>query len=178
MKLIVVEGPDGCGKSTLIERLSRESARHFVHIRRSGAPKTLDDLRGIATLLTAAASSAVSVVCERHPFISEIIYGETLRGANRLSDLYSPAMIRSTLIDTVERIIYCRPPTEYIEEGILSKPQLKGVAEKLPLLVESYDQMMDKMMPALGIPVIRYNWRSGGYLSSSLSIDRLFFGEY
>lgn len=178
MKLVVVEGPDGSGKSTLIGRLRQESKRHFLVLRRVNPPNNIAQIGGAVDLLSYASSCDVDVVCDRHPFISEPIYGLTLRNRNLLEGLYGPAAIRATICDTIGRIIYCRPPIEQIVNCAKNQEQLLGVHEHILTLIEAYDEVMANLRIELGIPVLRYDWTDEltGF-NPSYPIERLFFGE-
>ena len=178
MKLVVVEGPDGAGKSTLIYRLKQESKRHFVVLHRANPPENVSQIVGATDILSAASFSDVNVVCDRHPFISEPIYGLTLRGKNLLEGLYGHSMLRATLADTVDRVIYCRPPIEVIVENAKNQHQLSGVHERILTLIEAYDEMMGSIRNELGIPVLRYDWTDElSTFGPTYPIERLFFGD-
>jgi hypothetical protein len=169
MSLIVVEGVDGSGKSTLLENARLEiKKKYFVIARHSCRPLSAADIIGFLRL--AEMSAPFPVICDRHPLVSEPIYGNLLRG----SDITDLVMISSVhkidrLKRTVDRIVYCRPSYGQIRENVGKLPQLAGVIEKLPDLVEKYDEAM-RTYERNGIRVVRYdyNWKT--------DLNELFFG--
>lgn len=167
MSIIVVEGVDGSGKSTLMEnaRLAIKK-RYFVLVRHSCRPLHIRDAIHFKNM---AESFAGDIIVDRHPFISEPIYGPILRNENLVGE-YSPREINDNLRSTVDRIIYCRPPFPEIEKNIERLPQLAGVKDKLTQLVEAYDDRMMELESA-GIPVHWYN-----YTCDATDLETMFFG--
>ena len=139
--IIVVEGPDGAGKTRLIEDLRRESHRHFIDIRRNGQP-THDSQVFSASHWLRNLPPALDFVLDRHPGISEAIYGPLFRGRSLVSTEPSEMAQR---LDTVDWLIYCRPPSNTIAANCLSHNQMDGVNDHVPALVEAYDYYMRRL---------------------------------
>jgi broad-specificity NMP kinase len=85
MGLIVIEGPDGSGKSTLAQRLRDECDRYMWFLRASTYPRDLLELQGAVDLLHYAKMMRFPTVTDRHPIISEMIYGHVRRGSPKLA---------------------------------------------------------------------------------------------
>lgn len=84
MRHIIVEGMDGTGKSNLVQAImeSHLAKRFALHERAStsiGGP--VDDLEGwVEKDINEMGTSAQSYIYDRHPLISELIYGPICRG--------------------------------------------------------------------------------------------------
>ena len=173
MGIVIVEGCDASGKSSLIEQLRLESNRYFWVLRGSGPPKTYDEIDEAISWITRSAHSGPQIICDRHPLISEPIYGMTLRGRNLLEGHYSEADIRAHLLDSVDRIIYCRPPLEEICKKVGHQAQLKGVIDNLERLVKVYDQSMQFLKEEFGMHVLTYDYTQPW----AIGLEALFFGR-
>lgn len=173
MSIIVVEGVDGSGKTTLIDQLRQASIRHFVTLSRSSPPKTLPEIMDVLSWMERGARMATPLICDRHPLISEPIYGRVLRGYSLLTELFSrePNFGGEHFNTYVERVIYVRPSDEVIERYVGHHPQLKGVIPNLKALLHQYDVMM-RTLEQMKVPVIHYD----RYLYGP-PINELFYGE-
>lgn len=157
MGVIVLEGPDGAGKTTLAENIRRHAGRrYFAMVRHSCRPLTFRD----AELFTAwirGLNPKLDVVVDRHPLISEPIYGPILRGVDLL-DCYSFEDRVAQLEKRISKIVYCRPSVDTILRCVHAEPQLQWVIEKIDLLIMEYDNFFRQVEFSGRIPVIRYDW--------------------
>lgn len=173
MSLIVVEGCDGSGKSTLLENARIEiRKRYFVQVRHSCRPLELGDAIHFMRTVNYAAGR-LPVMADRHPLISEPIYGPILRGTHLFESHFNyskPHFRYETLRDFVARIIYCRPSLETVRRNIMVNPQLAGVAEKIESLYAAYDQTMEEI--SRYVSVFTYD-----YQLQTVSLEQLFFGD-
>lgn len=174
MSLIVVEGVDGSGKSTLMENARLEiTKRYFIQVRHSCRPLSIAHLNNLLSVVEHA-RDYVDVMLDRHPLISEPIYAGLLRPGTDLTihaDRWKTFEDRAVhLAHTVERIIYCRPSLEAVKRNVSVNPQLFGVVDKIDALYECYDRAMD----AYGrfLPVVEYN-----YQIQDCQLVDLFFGK-
>jgi thymidylate kinase len=157
MSLIVIEGPDGAGKTTLIEALRGNSTKYFAILRASGYPQTAEGrpTHGTefmnAARIFADAMGPIHVVCDRFHAISENVYGPVLR--KRTPELVSSIVQRLLGVDF---LIYCRPPMDRIWANLKKNEQMEGVNEKTDLIVQAYDELMDKLAARRGL--IRYDY--------------------
>lgn len=140
--MIIVEGPDGAGKTTLIERLSEDLGIPV-------APKVVDHNTNATVNLKLWVEGNVSVrnrptqevIYDRHRLISEFIYGPILRerqtpGFNdpdwvrtMLSRLY--AFVRPT-------IIFCLPPLGVVLGNVKGDELNEVVADKMGGIYTAY----------------------------------------
>lgn len=155
--MLIVEGPDGAGKTTLIKQLRREY--DFMLVVSSGPMRTRQ--RFIASLMLFSyfersyptkpvAMLPIPIVCDRHPAISEPIYGSLFRQPYIFED-------EVTLLPSTS-IIYCRPPVETIRVGLNANVQLDGVASKLDELVAAYDRRFQSAVENVFV----YDWTRAG----------------
>lgn len=174
MKLIVVEGPDGSGKSTLIENLRYATDRYFCIFKPTGPPRTSQNLYGAVRHLGALRYGPdVPIVVDRHPLISEPIYGVALRNEDIVAKRYSAEEVQFLLDVTVDRLIYCRPPAHIIAESLGKNRQLKGVSEQVGKIIGMYDERMKTLRQRVSFPVLTYDWTS----NNNPSLHHLFFGS-
>lgn len=147
--MIIIEGMDGSGKTTLAQKLSYRMGN--VPIKRfvtSGGPTNWD-------LLVRKAKAALqdlhdqvtqnrrpAVIYDRFPLISEAVYGSILRGRNHFGDEWLALIERLLALDPI--VIYCRPMITSILQNIreTAHGQMDGVVSKAPKLISAYDELM------------------------------------
>lgn len=154
MKLILVEGPDNAGKTTLVGMLqqARPQARISSSPPAGSRSKAMNQAPSIEEMLEAlreiglAAEGDEDVIFDRSPLVSERVYGRTLgRGQRVGTDLMDAALwriaanephVRGKVLPTT--LIYCRPPTEVVLE-FDEREQMEGVRENARALLRAYD---------------------------------------
>lgn len=179
MTIVVVEGVDGAGKSTLIANLRRVSRQYFWVLRASGPPNNSEEVERAIDALADLGGGYPSVnwVFDRHPLISEPIYGKILRGKSHLDDM--PAAAYKNHIAMIDKVIYCRPPFESVVKGARTEQQLSGVHDRLRELYDAYEEAIDFLHIHLRIPVIRYDWTAAEltlqYKGETCDLNKLFW---
>lgn len=169
MSIIVVEGVDGSGKSTLLENARLQiPKKYFVLVRHSCRPLSTEQ---ILDFLNFIEEGRLPIILDRHPLISEPIYGPVLRKENLVDGIENESSAIDRLVATVDRIIYCRPPDPVIEKNLCNLPQLAGIHENIWDLLDAYDQRMHQLHKR-GMDVIQYD-----YTTPSYSMENLFFGN-
>lgn len=168
--MIVLEGPDNAGKSTLGRQLSE---RFGVDVHHSSNPKMdyaqlRDKMREIIN------DPRRDAIYDRVPLISEGIYGTILRGVNRFN-CHEGQGLWQLFAASNPLIIYCRPPDETINVGLEFKPgesedHIKAVREKHLVIAHAYDDLMTALAHQTGgdFQVVKYNWVLPG------QFDRIF----
>lgn len=156
--LLIIEGPDGAGKSTLIETMRRESNRSFAILRMSMYPRDTDEVAQYLRFIERHPPD-LPLVLDRHPLISEPIYGPLLRGIDRTA-CFSFTTHFSRILPSHLRMIYCRPPNETIRANVEknANEQLAGVVERAEKLATEYDIMIREPKVRSMIPITRYDY--------------------
>ena len=137
--LIAVEGVDGSGKTTLVANLRKALKQDVVCLSRATTPQSLIHMVDQAEWMAQHPPSTILLV-DRHPLISEEIYGPVLRGESKFSHV-SPTL-KKTLLSSIDGVIYCRPFVNTIIKNIEGSSQLSGVSERLNTLLAAYDEYM------------------------------------
>lgn len=137
--MLIFEGPDGAGKTTLINLFRK----HYPSI--EVAPRVVSkDTNAMTNLQNWVDENLASgfqfKIFDRHRLISEPIYGPLLRSHPEpgFSDL---AWLRSRLrsfyaISPV--IIYCLPPAEVVHMNIINDPDNSAVALRIHGIYSAY----------------------------------------
>lgn len=168
--LIVVEGVDASGKTTLLENSRHIRGRYFVLLRHSCRPLVPDDIGNLLKLID---GQPVDLILDRHPLISEPIYGPILRKKNLVTEWIAPFTgAVDSWIKEIDRVIYCRPPITAILTNLNNNPQLAGVEQHLEELLYAYDRRMAEIK-ALGVEVVKYDYKR----DPVPDLRQLFFGE-
>jgi len=155
--IIVVEGPDNSGKTTLAHRLAKDLAG--VYVKHEFKPTETDTIDLYDAWIRSADSPALFryVVCDRHPWVSAPIYDLILRGSTRID------MFLATMACGRFHAIYCRPPSTTISNWRDDIPQLPGVPEKIELIIDEYDRVFRGHSRRIFASVREYDWRIDSY---------------
>ena len=159
MRIVAIEGPDGAGKTTLIENLRNNSRRYFV-VMRSAAPPPSPKVRaqfGRAVAEVARVMDPCVVICDRYTSISECTYSPIIRGESGPTHDELFDEIRS-----IDLIVYCRPNTGTILANVARTKQMDGVVQRTLSLIESYDQTMEAISKYK--VVLRFDYEQAGDL--------------
>ena len=130
--MVIVEGPDNSGKTTLIQQLQDEF--HIPAMRSGMRPRYPED---ISQYHYWAAAAPLPLILDRHPAISDYIYGPILRKA-------TPSSIEMILrcIDH-HFVVLCLPPYETVSATYDDRPQLEGTKENLARIYQGYQNFGD-----------------------------------
>ncbi len=149
--MIIIEGPDGAGKSMLIKNLRIKNPELRLAVRPcspQGGPMVGGEL--IEWLKNWG--KRPGYVHDRHPCISGPVYDAVF---SRPVDSRVQPWLQDALYWVREnaRVIYCRPPRSAIVAAVNEHPQMKGVDRMIHQLIDTYDSIMGNM-----IPHERYDW--------------------
>lgn len=133
--MIIIEGPDNTGKTTLIDQLSKEFNLPTI---KSYRPPNLE---AITRFHHWAKAAPVTPLMDRHPAISDLVYGPILRD-HTSSD---PELVRS--LRDQAYLVYCAPPLSTIQGSYLDRPQLEGTHENLEAIISEYESLMSTLEP-------------------------------
>jgi hypothetical protein len=146
--MIIVEGPDGAGKSTLVKWLNEQIEDSFV-TRWNIPPKTKRQLDRNLEVSWLLIKCGKSIIQDRSPWITEPIYNALKNGTNRKCT-WLPYQMQLNSLQPI--IIYCRPPYEVIREHAatgsspLDTPKyLKWIGTNIDKLIALYDSFFAPM---------------------------------
>lgn len=140
MSYVVIEGMDNQGKSTLVQKLAHDLKTCKVATYRK--PKCLADVQDYSEWLR---KCPFPLILDRHPLISELIYGTVLgRGAIVTEDYSRRELAREGIL-----VVHCRPMQAPLFD---EREQMEGVIENAAKLYLMYDSFMET------IPHTIYNW--------------------
>lgn len=154
--MIIIEGPDNAGKTTLANKLSKRLGLPVVH---SVRPKR-GDSEGVVLSHSNSQLQPQNAILDRVYAISEWVYGRVIRGKTALGHFHSQA-----LLDLYHRpylIIYCRPEMETILNN-KGRKQMAGVLEHHQKIVEEYDYIMTDLNRYSHSTVVRYDWEINNF---------------
>lgn len=143
--MIVVEGPDGAGKTSLLSHLQQAFPHIDTHARFStsvGGPVSSLDTRVALDMRTR--NDRAPMFYDRHPFISEFVYGPIVR--DEIKDhLDAPDMLllRKDFF-AQSLIIVCLPAIETVFRNINQDPdnQMPGVLPNIVPIYEAYNSLL------------------------------------
>lgn len=106
-KVIILEGPDGSGKTTLAKQLSANYAYEYVHF---GPPTSDNVLETYATALYDALNGEDDVVFDRL-HVGERIYGKIVRDNDKLTR-HGEVLMNRLMKATDTLLVFCLPEYE------------------------------------------------------------------
>jgi thymidylate kinase len=164
--LIIAEGPDGSGKSTLIKKLANTFNFPVYH---SGGPKTTERMYEVLKELKSMAYEEQIYLVDRVPFISELVYSAAF---NRKPVIEIDEL--STYFELPMKIIYCKIDqqtalTNMSREFKAHKPadHLKMVEANHANIANEYMLLMD-VLEDIGLHIFDYDWTIDSNLDSLL----------
>lgn len=166
MSLIIVEGPDGAGKSTLIEQLGKE--RIITKVHHHGAYLGEESILGhyLESINDALISPNGDVVMDRS-WIAEPIYGAVMRGGScRITSEQRQMLERFAVFQCRAVAVLCLPPLE-----VCLTSWQKRLAREYPQKLEQmqniyagYEQWWSSLEAEDNLlPVVRYDYTRPPY---------------
>ncbi|QOP64424.1 thymidylate kinase [Gordonia phage Orla] len=135
---IIVEGPDGAGKTTLIEQL-KGAIPELMEL-----PRFCTSTGGPLPDLFAAVQDRLwqlttpHAILDRHPLWSEYVYQQAL-GREMIVEFYDGSATRAhNVLDEHALVIVCLPPIEVVRERLRAEEQLSGVEYAIDDIYERY----------------------------------------
>lgn len=162
--MIIVEGMDNSGKSTLIANISNRFGLKVI--KRSGPPQA--DVTINITLREATQAFMLDtlsflelnpqVIFDRFPLLSEEVYGPILRDGSVFQKGTLPAACwLERLRQCNPLIVYCRPPEEKILCFSPRRAQMDGVIDNARELINRYDHLIEGLEKR-GFMVVRHDF--------------------
>lgn len=166
--MLIVEGPDGSGKSTLCRELS-------LALDWPVADRVVDKDTNALQDLTAWTEANVNkgfqgTIFDRHRLVSEPIYGPIMRrgpvdqrGLYKL-DWMEDMMIRFMHCDPI--IIFCLPPFEAVVKNLDNDPDNLAVSGKIDAVYRSYVSAVP-LWSRTGVLTFVYDYTDVGFAQDS-----------
>ncbi len=164
---ILLEGMDNTGKTTLAQKL--HETLNVPVVKLPNYRKVVDKNSYIKQLIDLLElSRKADFIVDRHPIISENVYGPILEKNNVL--IQNP--LWPELVEAFSKanptIIYCRPPTAKIK-AFGEREQMNGVTMNADKLILRYDALMEQLCVA-GFRVYVYDWTHNAHIDDILRI--------
>lgn len=165
--MVIVEGPDNSGKSTLIKQLKTElgltEIPRLAHGPANGARDLCRRTYQIIDSVTKAKSHRI--ILDRFTLIGEDIYGPVLRNVNLWDKVPQEKVKFWRAVNLLNPfIIYCRPPEDVImdmEHHVIKEydtlEHIKKVNERQGLIIHAYDNYFANWKP---YNFFRYNYKN------------------
>lgn len=157
--MIVLEGPDGAGKTTLLANLLDMFPGIEEHARASssvGGP--LPDIHEWAKSDLATHFFQPLAFYDRHPMISEPIYGSIVRDFVHewFSSEEAQGLGQSFLTNTL--LVICLPTLEAVLENIRVDDQMDGVDDHIEAIYNAYKATLVSLKDAFPYNVFHYDY--------------------
>lgn len=152
--MLILEGPDNSGKSTLAAKLKRDLGVRVVHSIRP--PQDWTHKMVYEHCLKQIAPQTESCILDRVTCISEAIYGPICRGESALGNYQTEALL--DLWSRPYTVIYCRPDDDVILDN-QGREQMPGVLENHKRIIEAYDRLMYDLARFATPYVFTYDWK-------------------
>lgn len=163
--MLVIEGPDGAGKTTLIRRLSAD-------LKISIAPRVVgSDTKPLVDLAQWVEDNTAKgfqrTLFDRHRLISESIYGPATRAKQdpKFSDLGWLQEQMNLFYSCRPLIVYCMPPIEFVRENVIKSgsDNPEAVVNRTSAIYAGYASRwaLDSTRERLAVKL--YNYRTTRY---------------
>jgi hypothetical protein len=156
--MIIVEGADNVGKSTLVTQLlGLDPTLRFLDRPRfrPGQGETIADSyrRALFPLDGRDYDAQAHSIADRF-LASECIYGELFRGGCRITP-EQHIILRGILIQYSATVVWCDPPDDAIKATWHTREQLYSEAQSLAI-AEAYRARIHDVFH--GFPIVHYDW--------------------
>jgi adenylate kinase family enzyme len=146
--MIIVEGMDNAGKSTLCQELHVLTGLEVIHSDKPKDEEALwDNMRKIMMRPDA--------ILDRVNIISEPIYGRIIRGHSLIQN-HGGELLR-LFAESAPLVVYCRPHENYIFD-FAGREQMEGVLTNAKMLLRCYDKYFSVLRQIVN--VVNYDWTS------------------
>ena len=135
VKIIVVEGPDGAGKSTLCKAIAKHFDLERVAPQKKGQMPIVPVRNRVYRSLARAVQGKRPKVYDRLYF-SELVYGTVLRGSTDFSEL-EKVFIDKVMLALGCPVVFCIPDFDTCLKNLDDHPQMEGVRENFETIYDA-----------------------------------------
>lgn len=160
--IIILEGADNAGKSTLGTRLANDTGLELVHP--GGPPKTVSDavLRCVEQSAAFNRAASFNFIYDRVTCISDMIY----RG-NQMYRLGYEAYQNELMVCKDVLIVYCRPCDaqlmnfdNHVTKSHETDEVVEHAKQNVGRIIAEYDDVMNRLILTGTVPVWSYDFKS------------------
>lgn len=148
--IIVVEGTDNAGKTTLALSIAKQMKA--IYVKSENIPPKDEYLPQYAHLLNKGEDYGNGIVItDRHHAVSEPIYGPIVRGASSVT-----LRLAEDYLAAIDVFVFCRPPNEAITRTMNERKQMPGVDRNIHQIIDRYDKFF--LREDIRGRTFRYDW--------------------
>lgn len=153
-QVILIEGPDGSGKTTLLKRLADFYPSIAIHARASeGVNGPVKDLYEWAHDDVWSWGQQPLSFYDRHPLISEYIYGPIIRGTMD-ARFHTTPLVRRVAHRAL--VIVCLPPLGVVRRSVSASRDMPGVTTHIDAIWHLYASLRATWPSSTGL--LYYDW--------------------
>jgi len=141
--MIVVEGPDGCGKTTLCNQLQRDFDLSIERPQRGGEAPVVPVRNRVYRALGRAVKGHQPAKIYDRLYLSELVYGKVLRDKVEFS-AFEQLYINDLLKALRCPVIICMVDFDVAHDNLAKEPQLWGVEENYRRIYYAYEQYIHR----------------------------------
>jgi DNA polymerase III delta prime subunit len=159
MPLIILEGPDGSGKTTLAQELRKELGVYTWLTSSNSKPTESSQIEEVTRWINNTPASIINVV-DRHPLISEFVYGSVIRNHVRHSLSFREMALEIGYIQPT-LLIHCQVNWRQQNINIDEGDHMEGVDTNIRQLRRTYHQVMQALADN-GLEHLDYDYTNPG----------------
>ncbi len=171
--MIIVEGPDGSGKSTLIDQLLASIPELELKKRHANTHGPITDL---VQWIEEDRFSEPNMLYDRHPLISEPIFGGIIRG-NLEGRFNDPAWLMAAYESMIYRqamVIFCLPPISVVQANVERSEQMDMVSQLTGPIYQAYHTLQCQLAITMGIRSVRWDYTNRDTLDLTILCQTIY----
>lgn len=170
--MLIVEGPDGSGKTTLVRELADQLQWPVADKVVDGQTRALTDLKKWTE--DNVASGWQEMIFDRHRLLSEPVYGPILKTSSPRKELYDvewQTKMYKLLVDAEPLVIYCLPPLEEVLKNLDGDELNQVVFGHADAIYRGYVSQF-ALLNAMDFPVYHFDYTTEGAADVLLWVDK------
>lgn len=149
--MVIVEGPDGAGKTKLCKAISKHFDLEIVAPQKNGQMPIVPVRNRVYRALGKAVQGHKPAKIYDRLYLSELVYGHVIRGETAFSEP-EKAFIDKVILSLGCPVVFCIPDYDTCVENLEKVDQMKGVKENFEAIYEMYSRFADAWISA---PAVR-----------------------